>query len=135
MISKSSVHKPILLFALTCCLLGVLLGAFGAHGLKNVLDVKALETFETAVRYQMYHGISLLVISLAANGFTAKSWKVGMYLLATGICLFSGSLFFFVASGIRIFAFITPFGGLCLLAGWAALIFSAARHQFVDSKP
>ena len=107
--------------------LGVALGAFGAHGLRRHFPPGRLDTFETAVRYQMYHSLALLITSLittpaAMPWITAAGW-----LFLGGMLLFSGSLYLLVFTGERRWGAVTPLGGLALIAGWACLVLS----QFV----
>ncbi|MGH6875774.1 MAG: DUF423 domain-containing protein [Rhizomicrobium sp.] len=99
-------------------------GAFGAHGLQGRLDAHALATFETGARYQMYHALAMGVAVLAANTGTAR---LACALFLAGIVLFSGSLYLLALTGMRVFGFVTPFGGLAFLAGWATLAWVALR--------
>lgn len=105
--------------------LGVVLGAFAAHGLKGTLDQTMQNTFETAVRYQMYHSLALLVVAILGDrgGWSAYAG----YLYVAGILLFSGSLYALALTGIRWLGAITPFGGLCFLAGHTCLFVSFLR--------
>jgi uncharacterized membrane protein YgdD (TMEM256/DUF423 family) len=106
--------------------LGVLLGAFAAHGLRSQLEPRLLDTFEIAVRYQMYHCLGLFVVAwLAARG--AGSAVLAGWAFVAGILLFSGSLYGYALSGVRVLAMITPVGGLCFLLGWGALAWAALR--------
>jgi uncharacterized membrane protein YgdD (TMEM256/DUF423 family) len=107
--------------------LGVGLGAFGVHGLRSVLDAEALQTFETGARYQMYHALGLVLLAalsprLAEGPATWTGW-----LFTAGILLFSGSLYLLAVTGTRWLGAITPLGGLCLLAGWALLVYAGVR--------
>ncbi len=104
--------------------LAVLAGAFAAHGLQSRLDVHALATFETGARYQMYHALAMAVAALAARNSAAS---IACTLFLAGIVLFSGSLYLLALTGTRALGFVTPFGGVALLAGWIALAFAAAR--------
>src|SRR5262245_10415057 len=101
--------------------LGVAAGAFGAHALKERLTPAMLETFEIAVRYQMYHALALLAVGalLRAEALPAVQWAGWSFL--AGVLIFSGSLYLLVISGIRSLGMITPVGGLALLAGWLCL--------------
>jgi uncharacterized membrane protein YgdD (TMEM256/DUF423 family) len=99
-------------------------GAFGAHGLQGRLDAHALTIFETGARYQMYHA---LAIGLAAMASRNSSSQLACLLFLAGILLFSGSLYLLALTGMRAWGFVTPFGGLAFLAGWAALAWSAMR--------
>lgn len=102
--------------------LGVVLGAFGAHGLKGSLEPKLMETFQTAVQYQLIHALALLFTALLVihSGRTmALDISIGGFLL--GIFLFSGSLYGLVFTDMRWLGPITPIGGLCFIIGWLAL--------------
>lgn len=100
-------------------LLGVALGAFGAHLLGDMLPAARLETFETAVRYQMYHALGLV----ALGALPQRSWRAAPFLL-WGSVVFSGSLYLLIATGIGWFGAITPIGGVLQIIGWALLFFS-----------
>ena len=104
--------------------LGVALGAFGAHGLKAYMDANLLVTFETGVRYQMYHTFALLVVALAYARWPGKGLIASGWLFIIGIILFSGSLYVLSLSGMRSLGMITPFGGLAFLAGWLCMAWS-----------
>jgi len=108
------------------CFLGlsaVILGAFGAHALKEVLSVAQLQSFETAVRYQMFHVIVLLCVNLY-SGFTAKQKNTISYLLFLGILFFSGSIYLIQTTCItaKSIWFVTPLGGLFFIMGWISMI-------------
>ncbi len=108
--------------------LGVVLGAFGAHTLKARLTPELLATFETGVRYQMYHALMLLVVALAPLGKPARGLlAVGGWLVVTGTLLFSGSLYLLALSNLRVVGAITPFGGIALICGWFILALAAFR--------
>lgn len=113
------------LFALTA----VMAGAFGAHGLRNLVSEHSLEVFQTAVTYQMYHGIALVLISLL-SGFGLSRCLLGSAagLFVLGIGLFSGSLYTLVLTDIRWVGPVTPMGGLCFMIGWALLLTAGARR-------
>lgn len=104
-------------------LLSVILGAFGAHALEDKLTVEALDSYETAVRYQMYHVIILLIINLY-SGFSAKQKNIASYLFIIGILFFSGSIYCIQLTSITVKSiwFITPLGGLFLILGWGYLV-------------
>ena len=104
--------------------LSVLLGAFGAHGLKNRLSMEDLAIFETAVRYQMYHALGILLMGVASFYLTEKLVSIPAYFLILGIIIFSGSLFLLVFTNLRWFGAITPIGGLCLIIGWLLLAYN-----------
>ena len=108
--------------------LGVLLGAFGAHALKNIISPEMLAVYKTGVEYQFYHALGLLLIGLI--GFQVKSkylrWS-GLF-ITIGIILFSGSLYVLTLSGIRALGAITPIGGLSFVAGWIFLAIAIIKR-------
>lgn len=100
--------------------LAVAAGAFAAHGLRERLDAKALEVFETAARYHMYHALAMVLAGvLVARG---AGWTFQI-----GIALFSGSLYALALTDVKVLGAITPFGGLAFLAGWIWLALTALR--------
>ena len=112
-------------------LLAVILGAFGAHGLKESLTPEALNSFETGVRYQMYHAI-LMLVAAASFSIPEKALKALFYLLLSGTILFSGSIYLLTTKpltgiDISVVAWVTPIGGALLIAGWALLVFNFIR--------
>jgi uncharacterized membrane protein YgdD (TMEM256/DUF423 family) len=104
--------------------IAVAAGAFGAHGLQSRIDAHALQTFETAARYQMYHGLAIGLASLAARN---AATNLACALFLTGIVLFAGSLYLLALTGTRAFGFVTPVGGAAFLAGWAAFAWAALK--------
>ena len=100
---------------------GVLLGAFGAHALKQSLSLEMLAVYKTAVEYQFYHSLGLLLIGLIGYHVQSKWINWSGVLLFMGIILFSGSLYALSITGIKILGAITPFGGLAFVAGWICL--------------
>ena len=108
-------------------LLGVALGAFGAHGLKGSLSADMLANFETGVRYQMYHALALLVVAWAVTRWPGGLTNAAGWLFVVGIVIFSGSLYLLSVTGLRWLGAITPIGGIALIAGWACLILAALR--------
>ena len=99
--------------------LGVVIGAFGAHALKASLSPQLLATFETGVRYQMYHGLGLLAVAWAIHTWPERRLAPAAWLLLVGTGVFSGSLYVLVLTGARWLGAVTPFGGVMLIAGWA----------------
>ncbi|HVE14025.1 MAG TPA: DUF423 domain-containing protein [Elusimicrobiota bacterium] len=102
-------------------LLSVAIGAFGAHGLKNVLSDEMKAVFETGVRYQAYHSLALLALAFLAERVPSRAPAAGAC-FAAGILLFSGSLYALSLTGARKLGAITPLGGLLFLAGWTILL-------------
>jgi len=106
----------------------VLVGAFGAHALKERLDAYSLQIYERAVFYQFVHALGLLALGIvvAAHAASGGALDVAGWLLLAGIVIFSGSLYALALSGIKVLGAITPIGGLCFVAGWVALAWSFA---------
>lgn len=106
-------------------LLGVALGAFGAHALKELLvENGRLETYELAVRYQFYHSLALLLIGSLSEKFGTSILRWAALFIFIGVVLFSGSLFAFALTNVKGFAMITPLGGVLMLIGWASMVYS-----------
>ena len=102
-------------------LIAVALGAFAAHGLKSRLDPAMLATFETGVRYHMYHSLALLAVGWAATRWPGAAVNASGWLFVAGIVLFSGSLYALSLTGVRWLGAVTPLGGLAFLTGWLSL--------------
>jgi len=99
--------------------ISVILGAFGAHALKDSLTASnRLETYETAVKYQMYHSLALILLGILMLHFQHKFLNYASYSFIIGIIIFSGSLYALCASGISKLGAITPIGGLFLIVAW-----------------
>ena len=106
--------------------LAVGLGAFGAHAMKASYDEVALRTFETGVRYQMYHALALLGCgALQAAGYPTRTAAL---LFVIGTALFSGSLYGLALFELRWLGPVTPIGGVAFLAGWVALLFASRKR-------
>ncbi|SEP88050.1 Uncharacterized membrane protein YgdD, TMEM256/DUF423 family [Flavobacterium urocaniciphilum] len=116
---------------LTACVLGftaIILGAFGAHALKKTLNPEQLNSFETGVKYQIYHAIFLLFIGMSSI-ITLKEKAIVFYLTLIGVLFFSGSIYILTTSSLtgiksKIFGPITPIGGLLLISSWGYLFYS-----------
>lgn len=108
-------------------LLGVALGAFGAHGLKGTLSADMLANFETGVRYQMYHAMALLAVAWAVTRWPGGLTNAAGWLFVIGIVIFSGSLYLLSITGLRWLGAITPIGGVAMIVGWGCLIVAALR--------
>ena len=106
--------------ACLCCGTAVALGAFAAHGLKEHLTPDLLAIFEVGVRYQFYHGLALLALSLGPALLWAGPWaRRTSWAWTVGVVVFSGSLYLLALTGIRWLGAITPIGGVAFLVGWA----------------
>ena len=110
-------------------LLGVVAGAMGVHALRDTLDARALNTFETGVRFQMYHALALLAVGVLAGQWKTGLVKLSGILFTVGIVLFSGSLYILAITGIGVFGAVAPLGGLSLMAAWTSLIVGAIRQR------
>jgi uncharacterized membrane protein YgdD (TMEM256/DUF423 family) len=113
-------------FALTA----VLLGAFGAHALKDHLSPEMLAVYHTAVEYQFYHALGLLAVGTLANTMSnsrALTWSGA--LMITGIVLFSGSLYLLSVTGTHWLGALTPIGGLAFIAAWTCLIAAVINQR------
>lgn len=108
--------------------LSVALGAFGAHVMEARIDPKYMETWQTAVQYQMFHAVGLLVIGVLNKFFPNSSllnWSG--WLMFIGIIIFSGSLFILSTTGIKVFGAITPIGGVTFLVAWVLIMIFATK--------
>lgn len=102
--------------------LGVMIGAFGAHALSKMLtETGRTATFETAVKYQMYHTLALLVAAMLLGKYASKWFEYASWSYLAGILIFSGSLYILCLSNVGKWGAVTPFGGLALIAGWIFL--------------
>ncbi len=102
--------------------LSVLIGAFGAHGLKGKISIEDLVIFEVGVRYQMYHALALILLGLIGVSMSEKILILPGIFFCSGIIIFSGSLYLMVLINIRWLGAITPIGGALLIFGWLSLV-------------
>jgi len=127
-------NKTFLRAGALMALLGVVLGAFGAHSLKGLLSVERLATFEIGVRYQMYHAIALVLVALLAPYLSKRLLTIAGWLFMVGIVLFSGSLYLLACREViglttyRWLGPLTPIGGMCFIIGWATLFIGTKRE-------
>jgi len=105
--------------------IAISLGAIGAHALEKTLSLKALHTFETGIKYQIYHSLALLSMGLNSNdkNLQSKLYQASMFLFTVGIILFSGNCVLYALTSIKTFAMIVPIGGVSFIAGWICLSF------------
>ncbi|MEQ3655681.1 MAG: DUF423 domain-containing protein [Dokdonia sp.] len=111
---------------------GVLIGAFGAHGLEDALTPDNLDTYETGVKYQIYH--ALLMLLLIVLPLSEKAKKTLFFLLVIGVVLFSGSIYGLATNVLTSFdfttiGFVTPIGGSLLIIGWAVLLVQFIKYR------
>lgn len=128
-------QKSFLIVAALSGVLSVVLGAFGAHMLKETVPPGALEVYETGIRYQFYHTFALLAVAILFAWFPGKALSASGWLFTGGIILFSGSLYLITwmqASGKAVPAGIgvlTPLGGLLLIGGWILLLIAVVGKK------
>ncbi|HEY4617891.1 MAG TPA: DUF423 domain-containing protein [Flavobacterium sp.] len=111
----------------------IILGAFGAHALKKVLPAEQLVTFETGVRYQMYHAFFLMFVGMI-TALPEKTKKTIYFLVLSGVSLFSGSIYLLATNNItsfdfRVIGFVTPIGGLLLILAWGVLFINFIKKK------
>ncbi len=130
-----------MIFAAVSGAVAVALGAFGAHGLQQLVDAEKIgaediRTFEVAVRYQFYHTIVLLMLPAIRDLLTQKFLRYAANAFMAGIIIFSGSLYLLVASQFILnekatwLGAITPLGGVLFIAGWIFLLFAVVKRNF-----
>lgn len=124
--------KKVLFVGAVFMALSVLMGAFGAHALKTRLSPEMLAVYKTAVEYQFYHSLGLLLIGLIGFRIESKWLNWSGILLIGGIILFSGSLYILSISGIKVLGTITPIGGLAFVAGWICLSIGILKNTTTD---
>lgn len=106
----------------------VMLGAFGAHGLKAKLTADMLAVYQTGVHYHLFHALGLLAIGIVATQIADSVWlKWSGWLMLIGIILFSGSLYVLSVSGLRWLGMVTPFGGVAFIAAWIVFVIAIAK--------
>ena len=122
-----------MLFGAIFALLAVILGAFGAHGLKSQIAEARLESFETGVRYQFYHALGLLLIHLLQEKTSSKLLSMAGWFMVGGVILFSGSIYLLATRdllGIENVSWlgpITPIGGLLFIVAWIMVVIAALK--------
>jgi uncharacterized membrane protein YgdD (TMEM256/DUF423 family) len=126
-------NKLILVTASILGMIAIILGAFASHGLKGSISVESLQTFETGVRYQMYHAIVLLFIGITTV-FSTKTKKLLFYLIVVGILFFSVSIYGLATNDMSSFdfksiGFITPIGGLFLIVSWGVMLINFLKYK------
>lgn len=129
--TSNNMNKTILITATFLGLTGIILGAFAAHGLKDLIPIESIGTFETGVRYQMYHALFLLFVG-STSYVSHKSKKAIFYLIVVGWLFFSGSIYGLATNMLTTFdfktiGFITPIGGFCFILAWGILFVNFAK--------
>lgn len=121
--------RPALVLGALFALLAVMAGAFGAHGLRGVIDERGLEVFQTAVTYQIYHSLALILVAiLPIAGLSRRLLGIAAGFFVAGILLFSGSLYLLVLTDLRWMGPVTPVGGIGFMVGWILVLMSGFRR-------
>lgn len=128
--------KKLLIAGCSFALIAVVLGALGAHALEKYITVDQLKSFETGVRYQMYHALALLIVATLPM-ISSKTKKVVFYLFTIGVILFSLSIYLLSTASMwnmnfSILGPVTPVGGLLLISGWSFLLWKIISNNFVN---
>ena len=126
-------NKKLLITGTVLGILGIILGAFAAHGLEKLVDADAIKSFETGVRYQLYHAFLLLILG-STSFLSLKSKKAIFYLVLFGLVFFSGSIYGLATNALSSFDFktialITPVGGLLLIIAWIVMLIGIIRSK------
>ncbi len=126
-------NKTILIAGAVLGILGIILGAFAAHGLEKLVDADAVKSFETGVRYQIYHAFFLLILG-STSFVSLKSKKIILYLVLFGLIFFSGSIYGLATNVLTGFNFksiamITPVGGLSLIMAWVIMLIGILKTK------
>jgi len=126
-------NKKILVTGAIFGITGVILGAFAAHGLQKIVDAEAIKSFETGVRYQIYHAILLLILG-GTSFVTYKRKKVMFYLIVIGLIFFSGSIYGLATNDLSSFDFkaiamMTPAGGFLLILAWMVMLIDILKSK------
>jgi uncharacterized membrane protein YgdD (TMEM256/DUF423 family) len=130
----ANMHKTYLIAGTALAGLAVVLGAFGAHGLKSLVPAETVSSYQIGVQYQMYHAIILILIGILYDRMPGNLLHWAGLLFITGIILFSGSLYFLASLkamdkvGVSGIGIITPVGGLFFIAGWILLLVSIIKN-------
>lgn len=117
-------------FLVTGSILGVtavILGAFGAHALKAILDAEAIQSYQTGVRYQMFHALLLLIVGAIGNKLPKRTQKTVYYLITIGVLFFSVSIYLLTILDLTSIALLTPLGGSLMIIGWIFLLFGVLK--------
>ena len=126
-------NRTILLVGTAMGMLAIVLGAFAAHGLEKLVDAQAIDTFETGVKYQMYHALFLLFLGIW-DGLPSKPKKIVFTLILLGVVLFSFSIYLLALNSLtsfdfKIIGFLTPIGGVLMILGWVVLAYKILKTK------
>lgn len=126
-------NRKLIITGIVLLIIAILLGAFGAHGLKKIVSEDTIKTFDVGVRYQFYAAFGLLILGMNADKFNVN-WNIFYNLLFIGVLFFSGSIYLLVINDYvpiskKIIGPITPVGGLLQISSWVYLLFSFLKKQ------
>lgn len=129
--------KKFIYISILFCLTAIILGAFEAHLFKELLSENKLSSFETGIRYQMFHGLTILILSLNKDYFT-KKLSIVLKIMSFGTVLFSLSIYLLSLQGVlniklSFLGPITPIGGLFLIISWILLIFNVKKNSYTSN--
>ncbi|MCG9739942.1 DUF423 domain-containing protein [Shewanella insulae] len=125
-------RKGFLLLAALSGFLAVALGAFGAHGLKQVTTPEMIDIFNLGVEYQFYHTFALIAVAFSGHWLKSRLIDWAGYLFLLGMVMFSGSLYLYVLVGSKWTGPVTPMGGVCFLVGWLFIAVAVWRNRVVE---
>lgn len=125
-------NRKVVLTGIVLIVIAIIFGAFGAHGLKKLVSVDRLASFEVGVRYQIYHGLALLVLGL--NSDKLPDFKLAKNLMIFGVALFSGSIYLLAIQeplqmSLRFLGPVTPIGGVLLITSWVILMLKIVKSK------
>jgi uncharacterized membrane protein YgdD (TMEM256/DUF423 family) len=115
---ERSYEKKMITLGIILCGFSVIFGAFVTHGLKNFITLEKIATFETGVRYQMYHSLGLILLGILQTVYSSLNLKAAMRSFILGISFFSMNCYIYALSDIKFFALIVPVGGTAFIIGW-----------------
>lgn len=128
-------HKKFIALGALLAAFAVAFGAFGAHGLKNIVEEETVKTFQTGVQYQLYHALAIIFTGILYERHSSKLLLYAGWFFISGIILFSGSLYLLTllkateTVGLTRMGLITPFGGLSFILGWGSLFLTYWRRK------
>ncbi len=108
---------------------GIMLGAFAAHGLKDILNEYQMDVLQTGVKYQLIHGVALLILGLLCSFYHQRLFYVALICIALGVALFSFSLYAIAFLGVSFLGIITPIGGIFMISGWLLTMYAVFRNK------
>jgi len=108
---------------------GIMLGAFAAHGLKDILNEYQMDILQTGVKYQLIHGVALLILGLLCSLYQQRLFYVALVCIALGVALFSFSLYAIAFLGISVLGIIAPIGGVFMISGWLITMYAVFRNK------